>query len=163
MEWFTGSYFQDLMLNILDKEHIFKALSQLRADTSPLFGKMNAQDMVEHLILSMTFCNGKAPQVLMIEERSSQVIKHHTVNTGKEMGRGFKAPMLGDTPPPLIQEDLHAAIEQLKKEMEDFDSFFKKAPHATPISPVLGTLDHAEWIIFHNKHFTHHFKQFGLV
>jgi hypothetical protein len=151
------------MINILDKEHIFKTLSALKADTPPLFGKMSAQDMVEHLILSMTFCNGKAPQVLMIPERSSQAIKHHTINTDKEMGKGFKAPMLGDDPPPLIHEDLPSAIEQLKKEMEDFDSYFKKAPHAAPVSPVLGILDHTEWIIFHNKHFTHHFKQFGLI
>jgi oxepin-CoA hydrolase/3-oxo-5,6-dehydrosuberyl-CoA semialdehyde dehydrogenase len=151
------------MPDILDRKHIFKTLSGLREDTAPLFGKMTAQHMVEHLTLTMTFCNGRTPQVLMIEERLSQTIKHYTVNTDKEMGKGFKAPMLGDDPPPLINPDLPSAIKQLKKEMEDFDAFFKKAPHAKPVSPVLGILDHQEWIIFHNKHFTHHFKQFGLI
>jgi len=31
------------------------------------------------------------------------------------------------------------------------------------IPPRLGKLNYKEWIIFHNKHFTHHFKQFELI
>ena len=151
------------MIRVSDRQHIFDLLSGLKPVTPPLFGKMTPQHMIEHLILSMTFCNGKAPQVLMVPERLSRTIKHHTVNTIEEMGKGFKAPMLSDDPPPLIYEDLTTAISQLKKETEDFDAFFKKAPHAKPVSPVLGELDHKEWIIFHNKHFTHHFRQFGLI
>ena len=151
------------MLNIPDHNTIFNILSELKKDTPRKFGKMSAQHMVEHLSYAMTFSNGKDPQQLMVHERLARAIKHHTINTSEEMGIGFKAPMLGDEPPPLLHGSLETAIEQLKKEMQDFDNYFKNSPKAKFISPVLGELDHAEWIIFHNKHFTHHFKQFGLL
>ncbi|MFI5156234.1 MAG: hypothetical protein ACHQEM_08610 [Chitinophagales bacterium] len=58
---------------------------------------------------------------------------------------------------------MDAAITQLKIELKNFDQFFKDHPLAKPVNPTMGPLDHKEWIIFHNKHFTHHFKQFNLL
>ncbi len=150
------------MINIQDRNTMFETLKKLQSNTSPLFGIMSPQHMIEHLIFVLTFCNGKSPQQLMVDERLSKTIKHYTINTDKEMSIGFKAPMLDDDLVPLILPDLNSAIEQLKKELNDFDVYFENNPDAKPMSPVLGELDHKEWIVFHNKHFTHHFKQFGL-
>ena len=36
-------------------------------------------------------------------------------------------------------------------------------PAAKPVNPTMGELDRHEWVKFHNKHFTHHFKQFDLI
>src|ERR1051325_8238774 len=140
------------MLDILDHKNVFRILELLTPETPPLFGKMSAQHMVEHLSLAMTFSNGRSPQRLMVPEGLAQSIKHHTIATDKEMGKGFKAPMLGDEPPLLLITDLGSAIAQLKKEMEEFDHYFKIDQTARFTSPVLGELDHKEWIIFHNKH-----------
>jgi len=35
-------------------------------------------------------------------------------------------------------------------------------PDALKLNPTFGELNKAEWEIFHEKHFTHHFKQFGI-
>lgn len=151
------------MININERDKIFETLSQLKSDSIPLFGKMTAQHMIEHLMLAISFSNGKLPQRIMVDERVAKTIRHYTINTDKEMSIGFKAPMLGDDLLPLSHPDLKTAIEFLKKQLDDFDFYFKHNPDAKPISPVIGELNYGEWIVFHNKHFTHHFKQFGLL
>ncbi len=151
------------MINIQERNIVFEKLNALHKDAPPVFGKMSAQHMVEHLCLSLTFCNGKSPQILMVNERLAKSIKQHTIYTNEQMGIGFKAPMLPDEPIALNHLNLTAAVEQLKKEMHDFDLYFKTNPDIILLNPVLGELKYNEWIIFHNKHFTHHFKQFGLI
>lgn len=151
------------MLNIHDREKIFEVLKNLKSDTQPAFGKMTPQHMIEHLIFAISFSNGKSPQPLMVNERIAKTIRHYTIHTDKEISIGFKAPMLGDDLMPLTFPDLVTSIENLKKEFEIFDQYFKSNPDSTPISPVIGEMKHEEWIIFHNKHVTHHFKQFGLI
>lgn len=151
------------MININERHLVFEKLQHLKSDTPPVFGKMTAQHMVEHLLFVVEFCNGKKPQELMVPQQKANIIKHYTVETDREMSIGFKAPMLGDEPMPLLFPDLITAIQQLEIELNNFDAYFKNHPEAKPMSPVLGELDHTQWIIFHNKHFTHHFKQFGLV
>lgn len=151
------------MINIQERNTVFEMLKKLQSDTPPLFGKMSPQHMIEHLMLALSFSNGKSPQPLMVDERVAKTIKHYTINTNKEMSVGFKAPMLGDDLLPLTYSNLESAIEHLREELNSFDLYFKINPNATPVSPVIGELNYNEWIIFHNKHFTHHFKQFGLL
>lgn len=151
------------MINILDRISVFKLLKELKSDSVPLFGKMTPQHMVEHLMLAISFSNGRSPQPIMVDERVAKTIRHYTIHSDREMSVGFKAPMLGEDLLPLAYPDLQTAIEHLQKELDLFDEYFIKNPNSKPISPVIGELDHKEWIIFHNKHFTHHFKQFGLT
>ncbi len=150
-------------INISVHDSVFNKLQNLKSNTPPLFGKMTAQHMIEHLILAISFSNGKSLQPLMVDERVAKTIRHYTINTDKEMSIGFKAPMLTNDLVPLSYSDLSEAIEYLKIELHDFDLYFEKNPDSKPISPVIGELNHQEWMIFHNKHFTHHFKQFGLI
>ncbi len=151
------------MINIRERHKVFETSQNLKSNASPLFGIMTPQHMIEHLIFVLKFSNGKLPQRLMVDERLSKTIKYYTIDTDREMSIGFKAPMLGEGLVPLLLPDLNSAIEQLRKELIDFDFYFKTNPDSKPMSPVLGELDHREWIIFHNKHFTHHFNQFGLL
>ncbi len=151
------------MINIQERHTVFEILKNLRSEARPLFGKMTPQHMIEHLIFALSFSNGKLPQVIMVDERVAKTIKHYTINTDKEMSVGFKAPMLGDDLVPLSYPSLEIAIEHLKEELNTFDLHFKNNPTVTPVSPVIGELNYNEWIVFHNKHFTHHFKQFGLL
>lgn len=150
-------------INIENTNTVFEPLKKLKSDAKPLFGVMTPQHMIEHLIFTLSFSNGKLIQPLMVDERKAKVIRYYTIHTDSEMSIGFKAPMLGDEPLPLIYANLEEAIDQLKKEFTLFDEYFKTNPDSKPVCPVIGELNHKEWIIFHNKHFTHHFKQFGLM
>ena len=58
---------------------------------------------------------------------------------------------------------METAIENLKTELDYFDTYFKENPEAKTIQPRMGLMNKEEWTVLHNKHFTHHFKQYNLV
>jgi len=150
-------------IDINNRADIFKRLENLKENTPPVFGKMTARHMVEHLSLGVKFSNGKLPQKLYFPVEKAQEIKAFVIYTDKELPAGFKAPMLGDEPENLLHPGLEEAIASLQTELNNFDDYFKQYKDAKPINPTMGALDHKEWILFHNKHFSHHFKQFGLI
>ncbi|MEO6902805.1 MAG: hypothetical protein ABI315_06610 [Bacteroidia bacterium] len=149
---------------ILERVDIFKTLERLQSNASPAFGIMTPQHMVEHLVFSIRFSNEKEPQKLYFPLEKAEQIKSFVIYSDAELPIGFKAPVLPkDELLPLSYQDLSSAIEMLKLELDAFDSYFKLNPHNSPINPTMGKLTHTEWIVFHNKHFKHHFKQFNLV
>ena len=77
---------------------------------------------------------------------------------------GLKTPLLpADGPISFEFSSLDEAKKALNKELDDFETYHANNPDAVFVQPRLGKLNYKEWIIFHNKHFTHHFKQFGLI
>jgi hypothetical protein len=152
------------MIDILDRAKLFEILGKLKADDEPVFGAMTAQHMVEHLIFTVCYSNGKEPQQHHYTTDKEQKIKTFVINTDKEMPIGFKSPVLpAEGLPALNHSSLTDAIDHLKTELNNFDMYFLKNPSDRPINPTMGELNYKEWVRFHSRHFTHHFKQFGLV
>jgi len=153
-----------VLMNIQNKEMLVNQLNQLQPDTKPIFGLMTAQHMIEHLALVVTLSNGKTPVQLQISREKSEKIKSAIIYTEKELPVGFKVPLLPQEELlPLRHIDLQTAIKNLMKELSDFQKYFELNPDAKFEHPVMGELNFKEWVVFHNKHFTHHFKQFGLI
>ncbi len=152
------------MINIINsRPEIFNLLESLDKSKNPVFGKMTPQHMVEHLSIVVAVSNGKYPQKLISTPEKAELVKTGFIYTDKEMPIGIKAPMLGEEPEALVFPDLKSAIEVLRNELNKFDGFFQDNYKAKPIHPIFGELTYAEWIIFHNKHFTHHLKQYNLI
>lgn len=151
------------MINILDRAVLWDILAPLQAGEPPRFGNMTAQHMVEHLAFAVCFSNGKEPQQHYYPAEKEQKIKAYILDTDNDFLVGFRSPVMpAEGLPNLQHPDLEEAIRHLKAELSDFDSYFLRHPEARPVNPTMGELDHKEWIRFHNRHFTHHFKQFGL-
>jgi len=152
------------MIDITDYAKLSGALTQLHADDQPLFGIMTPQHMTEHLASIVRFSNGKDPRQLVFPADRAQKNKEIIIYTDTALPLGFKSPALPkEGLADLTHSDLASAIETLQQELADFDSYFAQYPDATPMNPIMGELNHREWIVFHSKHFTHHFKQFGLI
>ncbi len=152
------------MLNLSDKIQLLELLNKLQADAQPIFGTMTAQHMVEHLALAVRFSNGKMPQQHYYPTDKEQRIKAFVIGTNNELPIGFKAPVLPtETLLPLEYAHLADAIANLMSELQDFAAYFIQHPLAQPINPTMGELNYQEWVIFHQKHFSHHFRQFGLL
>ena len=151
------------MIDINMRQDILDRLENLTVNSGPIFGKMSPQHMVEHLNIAVMFSNGKMPQKLYVPEDTAAFIKKTIVYTDAEMPLGYKAPMLTDDLPKLYFSDLQTAIAALKKQLADFDKYLIENPLSIQMHPTMGELNNDEWVIFHNKHFNHHFKQFGLV
>jgi oxepin-CoA hydrolase/3-oxo-5,6-dehydrosuberyl-CoA semialdehyde dehydrogenase len=149
-------------LNILDRQDIFQRLDLLKPEAMPVFGRMSPQHMVEHLCFIVQISNGKMPIRLFYPDEKAAKIKAYTIHSNNEIVIGFRAPMLPAEPVPLIFSDLKEAVDHLREDLIDFDEYFRQNPGASPTNPTMGPLNYDEWIIFHNKHFTHHFRQFNL-
>jgi hypothetical protein len=151
------------MIDINNRQEIEQKIKTLNSDASPVWGKMTAQHMVEHLTFAVMFSNGEKPQRLYFPDDKANLIKTAVVYTDKELPKGFKAPMLGEELPKLEHKDIQTAIDRLFTELENFDKHFINNPDVRPVNPTMGELDRQEWVKFHNKHFTHHFRQFDLI
>lgn len=69
--------------------------------------------MVEHLMFSVMFSNGKWPQKLYLPPEKAKTIKQNLIYSNMEMPVGFKAPMLGEELPKLNFPNLDDAIAAL--------------------------------------------------
>ena len=146
-------------INFLNFDEVRSKLATLKADAKPVFGKMNGQQMVEHLSFLMQVSNGKINAHEFVSEEKSARRKAF-LNTENELQIGFKASILSEEPTPVKFKNLKESINDLVFQIQDFENYFKI--QKVENHPFFGELDYEYWKKFHVKHFTHHFKQFNL-
>jgi ribosomal protein S18 acetylase RimI-like enzyme len=156
-------YKERRFLEITNPKEVFEMLNQLRPDTLPSFGRMTAHHMVEHLAFVVRISRGRTEVKLKVSEEEAAKAKHLVLNTDQELPKGFRVPGLGSELMDLVHHDLKTSIDSLSRELEEFQKYFVCNPTVLTSHPILGKLNYVEWIKFHNKHFTHHFKQFGIL
>lgn len=139
----------------------FEKLSAIVADTPPVFGKMNVQQMVEHLSDSVRYANGKDPQTeLIVPEERLQAVRDFLLSE-KEFRPNTKNSKLGEEPVPVRHATLEAAIDELKQDVDSYVNRFTGNPGLVVRNPFFGDLDFDLWNRLFYKHFLHHLKQFG--
>ncbi len=137
-------------------------LTNLSEETAPKWGIMTAQHMVEHLAGTMRLSNGKRAvnRITPIEQLESR----RNFLFGPQP---FQKNIKPNPGPAVLQElkliNLDAAKIALLNEIQDFLTYFEGHDGLKPMNPIYGELTKQEWIIFHQKHFKHHFTQFGLL
>ena len=143
-----------------DLETFLGKLNGLSAETSPSWGSMNSQQMVEHLSKSIDLSIGEFKVELMIpEEKVAGAVAY--LHSDKPFPKEFKANYAPENPE-LHNENLDDAIDELTMKWLAFEDHFSDNPEATHLHPVYGMLDEKGWLRMHSKHFTHHFLQFNL-
>ncbi|MGZ3837459.1 MAG: DUF1569 domain-containing protein [Flavisolibacter sp.] len=152
-----------MKIDIVNRKELNAVLEGLREDSAPRWGLMKAQNMIEHLAKTLQYSNGKKQIAQRATEQEASEARARFIYTEVEMSRGLKSPLLGEMPDPFEFSSLEEAKMQLNRELDDFEAYFENHPEASFIQPRLGKMNRKEWIIFHNKHFTHHFLQFGLL
>jgi len=114
--------------------------------------------MVEHLIDQVQYTNGTKVPTCDVSEEEAYKRKRRGIYTDAEIPKNV---VLGSLPEDLEYESMEAAINQLMAELEAFDHYFKEQGR-TVLHGGFGPMNYHEWQTWHGKHFTHHFKQFGL-
>ena len=137
-------------------------LSKLSETQKPLWGKMTPQHMVEHLRKAVQSSINEIKFNIYTEERKIPALKRFLLGE-RPLPKEFINPAIGPNLLPLEFNDLGTAIKELEKVINRYDQFFKDNPLIKTAHPVFGFLSKEEWDIFHQKHFTHHFSQFGLT
>src|SRR5689334_1766511 len=148
-------------IDITDRKNLNSILGALRPETPASWGRMNAQNMVEHLVEAVEYTTGKRVADLCVTPDKARSQKHLLVHSDFVIPAGVTG-YLPDATKTKRFKDLETSIRELNKELNAFEHFFK-TDGITATHFEFGPMNHEEWIIWHGKHFTHHFKQFGLL
>ena len=139
-------------------------LQTLSSDAIGKWGKMNAQQMAEHVsgFFKVSTEKIKFPVITPVEHLPKY---KEFLLSDKEFRENTKAPagVVPDEPMATRNASMAAALEELQQEIDHFVQYFAADPGAKTAHPVFGELDFAEWVQLHHKHVTHHAKQFGVL
>ena len=144
-----------------DLSTFLEVFKNLDASTKPLWGNMSAQRMVEHLTDGINMSRGIGDHQLTVPAEKAEQLKQF-LHTDKPMAQNIQVPFaLPNTA--LRNADLDDAIDEFTITWVDYEEEQELEPEKQAIHPFYGNLTREEWLKVHAKHFTHHFKQFGLM
>lgn len=136
-------------------------LQKLNGDTPPLWGKMNARQMIEHMIDVVMVANGKIKLPIVTPADRLPRLQEFMMSE-KPFKENTRSPVLGEEPAPLKKQTKEAAIGKLQEEIIYFFEVFEKNPGIKTTNPVFGELNLEMNIQLLYKHSLHHLKQFGI-
>jgi hypothetical protein len=136
-------------------------LRVLEPDTKPSFGKMNAQQMVEHFTWAVQIAAGK--EVLEPAFGLEQTEKNYRwlMNAETMFKENTPNQLLPDEPLKIKSTSMGDAIDDLEDEIAVFVESFKAEAGRKVVNPFFGELDYYEQSQLLYKHCQHHMTQFG--
>jgi len=127
----------------------------------PVWGKMNVQQMVEHMTDSIRIANEKDKHDKIVTPADKLDGSYQFMMSDKPFKENTPNRLLPDSPPPTRFETLEDSILELDNEISDFHNFFKDNQDKRTTNPFFGHLNYAEWVQLLHKHAVHHLKQFS--
>ena len=146
---------------MMNLETMLSALSRLSNSNKPLWGKMNAQEMVEHLSDMLMMARGTGNFTIDVDAETI-ARRQQFLLSDKEMAKNIAVPFTKELIE-LRNEELELAVDEFTDEWLNFIELYENNPDASVVHPYYGALDFNLWLKMHDKHFMHHFKQFGLI
>jgi hypothetical protein len=144
----------------LEKEFI-PLIKEIDPSTKPRWGKMNTQQMTEHISGFFRISSGKLKFPLSIPVEHLPKYREFLMSE-KEFRENTKAPILPEEPLPLRHSTIDEAITDLENQVKIFFNYFSDDPEKKTLHPAFGELNFEEWVQLHHKHVKHHLKQFGI-
>ena len=150
-------------VNFLQHQYI-SIIKSADPSVPPGWGKMNFQQMVEH-VSAFFKVSTKKIQFDLVSTPEHLVKLKEFLMSEKQFRENTKAPLtiIGEEPLPVHYATLEQAIDKLESEVNHFFDYFNSQPGATSVHPVFGELNFEEWVRLHYKHVTHHLRQFDLL
>ena len=149
--------------NFITKEYI-PLLKNLPGDAVGKWGKMNGQQMAEHVAAFFYVSTEKIKFDLVTPLEHLPKYKEFLLSD-KEFRENTKAPsaLVPEEPVPLKHATMPLALQELQDELDYFFKYFDEHPGIKTMHPAFGELNFEEWIQGHYKHVMHHLKQFELL
>lgn len=157
-------------MNLTDKLEAFlysemmELVKPFEADRTPLWGTMNATQMLNHLSLAIKASNGALTAPLTSEPEKAVKLKRIVLLSDRPLMKGFDNPILALVPRTeevITHED---AKIRLQENIDRFRKAFEgKGESFTYTHNMFGPLNYQEWLRFHYKHVHHHLAQFAII
>jgi hypothetical protein len=136
-------------------------MSSLDEHTKPIFGKMNVQQMIEHMGYAFRQASGLIPlNALNNEEITAKM--YSFMMSERPFKDNTPNPYLPETPAPAVFETKEQALIDLQKDIHQFFATFENDKSQRILNPFFGNLNFEEWVHLLHKHANHHLRQFGI-
>lgn len=143
------------------KNEYTQKLATLNPATPQLWGKMNVQQMIEHMYDYVRLANGKDVRPVVTPADMLPRFRDFLL-TEKPFRENTPNPIMPDTPVPVKKEKVQDAIAALQAELDDLFTLYEKEPGKVVTNPIFGDLDHDMSVQLLHKHAWHHLRQFGI-
>jgi len=143
------------------KNQYTKILAELDADAPRKWGKMNVQQMIEHMSDYVRIANGRtAMEIITAEDMLPRM--HGFLESEKPMKENTPNSLMADEPTPVRHATKEVAINELQGEIDYFFAVHEQEQGRSTPNPFFGKLDFDQQVQLLHKHSTHHLRQFGL-
>lgn len=144
-----------------NSEKLKQILLQLNTESKAVWGRMDAQQMIEHLILVCELSNGTKECEVHTPEKYIEKSQAFLMSD-EPMPKNFIAKFIPEEPAAHRYENIEASINAFISSIVQYHSYWNGKEETTRNHPVFGKLNKHKWDMVHNKHITHHLLQFGL-
>ena len=153
------------MENITQKAAFLKnefagKLAELDESTEQKWGKMNVQQMIEHMTDCIKLASGKLPAQVVTPEEKLPAMQAF-MESDKPFKENTRNAMLPEEPTPVRNADKESAIGELQGEIDHFFDVHEKEADKKTANPFFGHLGFEQQVQLLYKHAIHHLKQFG--
>lgn len=144
------------------KHRFVPLLSQIPSDTTPKWGKMTLQQMIEHFSDTMRIASGKTPYTDIITPPENLQRMRDFILSDKPFRENTVNPLMSEVPAPVKNPSVEDAIKELQQEIDFFYTVFEKNNLQVTRNPFFGDLNFEQNVHLLHKHALHHLKQFGI-
>lgn len=145
------------------KDEFVPLLRQISSDTLPAFGKMSLQQMVEHFSDAVKIASGKIQVSQMFTPEEALPKMKDFLLSDKPFRENTPNPLMPESPAPVRNKSLDAAIAELQESIKNFFAVFEGDSQLQTRNPFFGNLNFEENVQLLYKHALHHLRQFGLT
>jgi hypothetical protein len=145
-------------LTFLQQTFIQK-LREIDPSAKANFGKMNVQQMVEHMSYAVRVAGGKL-EVPAITPEDKLEKYYKWLMSDEQFKPSTPNSLLPETPAATKCASLGDAIDDLEDDIQAFVDFYKGEPTKKVLNAFYGELDYYEQVQLLYKHSKHHLAQF---
>ena len=149
-------------VHFLQHEYI-PLLHKLKTDQKGVWGKMDGQQMVEHMRDVCKVANGKMALPLMNTDPEKLAKARDFMMSNEPFKENTRVPVMPEDPRAHKYASLEEAITKLEPELNDVFVVYAADAHKKLMHPMFGELDYEQQIHYLYKHAQHHLRQFGLI
>lgn len=138
-------------------------LKTLKPDAERKWGKMNVQQMVEHMAEYIAMASGKIKTEKIVTPDEHLEGYRRFLSTEKEFKENTPNVLMPETPAAVKHNSLDDAIAELKQEVDHLFKAFEDDSKKKVLNPIFGELDYEMTVQLLYKHAWHHLRQFGIT
>jgi hypothetical protein len=136
-------------------------LRRITPNTAAVFGKMNAQQMVEHMAYYIRLAYGNPLVTTQCYTKGSLEPMRAFLMSDKAFKPNTPNSLMSNDPISASCPDYPSAVIEVAKAIDEFFDAFAKKPNLMVHNPFFGTLDYEMSIQLLYKHAQHHLNQFA--